>query len=184
MTNKRPLGLTAAAFDAWPSTGAVVAVDGMVIAVNNAWRTFGEQNGAGARCGPGTNYLDVTYRAAASGDEVAGAVAAMLTAVFLGHAPSARVDYPCHSPQQQRWFRLRARPLPRRQGVLLVHDDITDLVVLQQHDNQDLARPALRAASTGEDCVSAASCVGDAHPGRRDVTGPGLPTVPPRPDRP
>ena len=110
----RPLALTAAAFDAWPSACAVVAPDGMILAVNTAWRTFGEQNGAGSRCGPGTNYLDVTDRAAAAGDEVAGAVAAALTAVFSGDAPTARIDYPCHSPQQQRWFRLHARPLPRR----------------------------------------------------------------------
>ncbi len=156
---KRQLALTTATFDAWPSECAVLAPDGMVLAVNAAWRTFAEQNGAGARCGPGTNYLDVTDRAAASGDEVAATVAAALSAVFSGNAPTARIDYPCHSPQQQRWFRLNARPLPRRHGVLLVHDDITDLVVQRQHQHQAAplalgalslsALPALARASSG-----------------------------------
>ena len=118
--------MTLAAFEACPSEYAILASDGMILAVNTAWRQFGEQNGAGSRCGPGTNYLSVTQRAAESGDEIAATVAAALDAVFTGNAPSARIDYPCHSPQQQRWFRLHARPLPQRPEILLVHDDITD----------------------------------------------------------
>ena len=123
------LVIGAAAFDRAPSESAVIAVDGTVLAVNRAWRQFGERNGAGSTCGPGANYLQVTERAAEAGDEVAAAVLAALTAVRSGHAPRARMDYPCHGPDGPRWFRLHAEPLPGRSDLLLVHDDITGHVL-------------------------------------------------------
>ena len=142
---RNALALTVAAFDAWPSECAVLAADGMILSVNAAWRRFGDRNGAGSRCGPGVNYLAVTDRAAASGDEVAAVVAAALTAVFTGDAPTARVDYPCHSPHEQRWFRLHAQPLPGRRNVLLVHDDITGHVQQSRLDQKMAVHAALAA---------------------------------------
>ncbi|HSP36901.1 MAG TPA: hypothetical protein VLR26_04025 [Frankiaceae bacterium] len=35
-----------------------------------------------------------------------------LAAVFSGDAPRALLDCPCHSSEQERWFRLRAEPMP------------------------------------------------------------------------
>jgi hypothetical protein len=118
--------LTASAFHALPSECAVLTPDGMILAVNRAWRRFGEQNGAGPDCGVGANYLRTTERAAAAGDDVAAVASAALTAVVTGHAPRALLDYPCHSPQQERWFRLRAEPIPGRADVLVVHTEVTD----------------------------------------------------------
>ena len=42
------------------------------------------------------------------------------------HAPRASVSYPCHSPTEQRWFRVHAMPLAGRRDVLIVHDDVTE----------------------------------------------------------
>ncbi|HSP37481.1 MAG TPA: ATP-binding protein [Frankiaceae bacterium] len=122
------LALTASAFDALPSECAVLTPDGVILAVNRAWRWFGDQNDAGARCGVGTNYLQVTDRAAAAGDDVASVASSALAAVFSGDAPRALLDYPCHSPEQERWFRLGAEPMPGRHDVLVVHTDITQQV--------------------------------------------------------
>ena len=123
------IGLVLASFDAWPTEGVILAPDGTIIAANGAWRRFGEANGAGARCGPGTNYLRVTQAAVANGDETAEVALNSLEAVLSGNAPRARLDYPCHSPDEQRWFRLHAAMLPGRHEVLVVHDDISDLVL-------------------------------------------------------
>lgn len=128
MTRSR-MARTAAVFDAWPTECVVLSQDGMILAANGAWRRFGEDNGAGARCGPGTNYLRVTEAAAVSGDEVAMVALSALEAVLSGNALQAQLDYPCHSPKQQRWFRLRAEPLPGRREVLVMHDDITEYVL-------------------------------------------------------
>lgn len=122
------LALTASAFDAIPSECAVLTPDGVIQAVNRAWRLFGEQNNAGARCGVGTNYLQVTDRAAATGDDVATVAALALAAVFNGAAPRALLDYPCHSPEWARWFRLRAEPMPGRRDILVMHSEITQQV--------------------------------------------------------
>ncbi len=137
--------LGAAAFDASPSECAVVASDGTILAVNQAWRRFGEANGAGALCGAGANYLQVTQRAAAAGDEVAVTAAAALSAVLSRDAPRARMDYPCHSPHTQRWFRLHAELLPGRGDLLVVHDDITEHV----QENLRLLEQATHDTLTG-----------------------------------
>ncbi len=129
MTTRNRVTLIAAAFDAWPAECVILALDGTILAANRAWRQFGEDNGAGARCGPGTNYLRVTRAAVASGDETAEVVLDSLEAVLSGNAPRAQLDYPCHSPGEQRWFRLHAMTLPGRGEVLVAHDDISDLVL-------------------------------------------------------
>jgi hypothetical protein len=114
--------LAGAAFDVLPSEGAVLDSSGAVLLVNQAWRRFGRENGAGAACGVGVNYLETCDRSAASGDELAGVVSAALIAVLAGHAPEAALDYPCHSPSEQRWFRLTVRPLAGGRRVVVLHD--------------------------------------------------------------
>ena len=116
------LGLMIAAFEASPRELVILAPEGTILAVNEAWRRFGRDNGAGSRCGVGVNYLHVTERAAAGGDEIAVTVLAALTAVFDGHTARATMDYACHSPLRQHWFRLQAERLPDRREVLLTHD--------------------------------------------------------------
>jgi len=99
-----------------------------VVLVNEAWREFGRQNGAGAACGVGSDYLQVCERSAADGDEIAAVVEAAIRAVLEGHAPRAALDYPCHSPTQERWFSLRAQPLISHRFVLVQHDEVTPRV--------------------------------------------------------
>jgi len=120
--------LAAAAFDALASEAAVLDGNGVVVLVNEAWRDFGRQNGAGPACGVGSDYLRVCARSAEDGDEIAAVVEAAIRAVLEGHAPRAALDYPCHSPTQERWYSLRVSPLGEPQGVLVQHDEITPRV--------------------------------------------------------
>ena len=68
--------------------------------------------------------VDVGFIDAAvdSGDETAEVVLDSLEAVLSGNAPRARLDDPCHSPDEQRSLRLHAATLPGRREVLVVHD--------------------------------------------------------------
>lgn len=148
-----------------PSEAAILDEAGTLILVNRAWRDFGIDNGAGSTtCGVGSNYLDVCQHAASRGDPVASAAHAALTAVLHGHTDAARLDYPCHSPTQQRWYQLRAHPLPGPHRVLVLHDDVTnrlqELTALRHdatHDpltglaNRALLHDRLAAALTGYD---------------------------------
>ena len=126
-----PVLLAAAAFDALPAQAVVLDADGVVVLTNDAWRESCRRAGAGPACGVGASYLDVCARAAAGGDELAGVVEAALRAVLGGHAPRAELDYPCHTPQEQRWFHLLARPVEAddpRAGVLVLHDEVSSRV--------------------------------------------------------
>ena len=114
--------LAGAAFDVLPGVGAVLDSTGVILLVNESWRRFGRENGAGAACGVGIDYLRTCDRAAESGDEVAGVVRAALTAVLAGHAPEAALDYACHSPSEQRWVHMTVRPLAGGRRALVLHD--------------------------------------------------------------
>lgn len=148
-----------------PSEAAVLDAAGTLVVVNEAWRDFGRRNGAGSgTCGIGTNYLDVCQRAAIGGDLVAAAVHAALTAVLHGYTDAARLDYPCHSPAEPRWYQLRAQSLPEQHRVLVLHDDVTSRtqeVTALRHDathdpltglaNRALLQQRLGTALTGCD---------------------------------
>jgi len=81
---------------------AVLDRDGVIVAVNDAWRQFAVDNGGSAdSCGVGSSYLDVCDVA----DEGAAAVGAVLRAALRGDLDvAAVVEIPCHSPIKQQWF--------------------------------------------------------------------------------
>ena len=66
---------------------------------------------------------------------------AALTAVLSGHAAEAGLDYPCHSPEQQRWFHLSIRPLQGHHRLLVLHDQLPAERVLVLADIVPSPRP-------------------------------------------
>jgi PAS domain S-box-containing protein len=123
----------AAILDALPEHVALLDADGTIVAVNEAWRRFGAANGL-LRPGDclGDNYLAVCDRAAAEGkgDEAqdAAGIGAALRAVLAGERKRFAIDYSCHAPDEQRWFRCIAAPATRvgRRGAVIMHVDITE----------------------------------------------------------
>ncbi|MFM8330507.1 MAG: PAS domain S-box protein [Candidatus Methylumidiphilus sp.] len=107
---------------------AVLDVDGTIIAVNRAWRQFAADNGAPAsNAFIGANYLAICANAVGENpDTEAADVKAGLLAVATGEREEFLLEYPCHSPDRQRWFMLRASPLHGPlSGVVAAHEDIT-----------------------------------------------------------
>ena len=118
--------------DALPATISLLASDGTIVSVNAAWRRFAAENGlADPKALVGQNYLAVCDAAIASGDsaEAAEAVGAGLRAVLAGRRAMFAFDYPCHSPTEQRWFRLMATPveLDGGRGAVAMHINISAL---------------------------------------------------------
>ncbi|MGA7948722.1 MAG: PAS domain-containing protein, partial [Thiobacillaceae bacterium] len=119
----------AAILDALPVHIALLDIQGFIISVNKAWRQFGR---ASAPQGPGyevgVNYLGVCD--SAHGDKAAGAQQAAkgIRLVLEGAEESFSLEYPCHSPTQQRWFMMTLTPLSDAQprGVVVMHLDITE----------------------------------------------------------
>ncbi|MCG2594802.1 ATP-binding protein [Ramlibacter sp. XY19] len=112
-----------------PGQVAVVGADGTVLAVNTGWRAFAAGNGLSPGLAEGGNYLKVCD--AAGGEEAAYAqlAAAGIRGVLAGRQHEFNLDYPCHAPQQRRWFRMQVVPVgwAGAQAALVMHTDITGL---------------------------------------------------------
>ena len=91
--------------DALSAHIAVLDETGKIIAVNQSWRQFAEENdGAAITCGGGANYLEVCEKATGAWAREAPAVAQGIREVIASQHLVFCIEYPCHSPSQERWF--------------------------------------------------------------------------------
>jgi len=109
---------------------AVLDSNGTIIAVNEAWRQFGDENGLPQtfNYGLGTSYFDICEKAfdEACFDEVVKVQRGIL-AVLAGTHDSFTLEYTCHLPEEHRWFYMRILPLYGTQkGVVISHENITE----------------------------------------------------------
>jgi two-component system, cell cycle sensor histidine kinase and response regulator CckA len=78
---------------------------GGILATNDAWRQFGREfPSIKPLSDRGTNYLDICERAAGPDSIEAASFASGIRRVLNGEIPSFTMEYPCHSPTEQRWF--------------------------------------------------------------------------------
>jgi two-component system, cell cycle sensor histidine kinase and response regulator CckA len=95
--------------DALTAHICVLAVDGTILAVNESWRTFAAANlPLPANADVGANYLAVCEAVTGEDATAAQEVARGLRTVARGGLSEFSLEYPCHSPDTQRWFVLRA----------------------------------------------------------------------------
>ncbi len=143
---------------------AVVAHDGTIVAVNQSWRAFAEANAAQpcvmpAYAGVGGNYLVACLPS--QGDLSAHPSDAYrgIRSVLDGELPLFRMEYPCHSLEQQRWFQMDVTPLGGGggHGAVIVHIDITEkkLAALAQQERQAELAAAQSIAHIGSWCWDA-----------------------------
>ncbi|ADB16088.1 PAS/PAC sensor hybrid histidine kinase [Pirellula staleyi DSM 6068] len=130
---------------------AVIDSQGVVLGVNQAWRKFGRENGIRATFNPvGSNYFEICQCAASSGAYEAADVAAQVREVAKAHRAEFTHEYPCNSPTEQRWFRLRAAPYiwNNRRVVVIAHDNITPqkMAEMQARKNELALRAVLESA--------------------------------------
>ncbi len=110
---------------------AVLDKQGIVVAVNQPWRRFAQENGlkpGGAfnSVDVGANYLDVCQRSTGPSSEGAMTARDGILSVLEGRVPVFYLEYACHSPERQRWFMMTITPLDMdEQGVVIAHTDIT-----------------------------------------------------------
>ena len=90
--------------DALPEHIAVIDHQGSIVQVNQAWQRFAKANGdiTLERTCIGSNYLSTCK--AAEQDPDATTAAKGIKAVLEGSLPRFAMEYPCHSPTEERWF--------------------------------------------------------------------------------
>jgi len=117
----------------------VLDKDGVIVKTNDAWKEFARCNSNPAVAGDdvGQNYLDVCRRAIAGGQSTAQVIVEGVEAVLGGRQPSFSAEYPCHSPEEERWFLMRVTQLKESQGGVISHTDISAQIQmarsLEQH---------------------------------------------------
>jgi two-component system CheB/CheR fusion protein len=113
--------------DSLPQHVAVLSSSGDITLVNQAWRRFALENGAD----PDAVSLGIPYLSVCSVDTVsedypsANIVAEKLKLVLDGKLDEFRLEYPCHSPNVERWFLMHARKLGETEGVVVSHIETT-----------------------------------------------------------
>jgi PAS domain S-box-containing protein len=118
-----------AVLDSLTAHVAVLDEHGTIVAVNTAWEQFARQNGGvPASTSIGVNYLDICRNTHGAESDDAERALAAISAVLKGVLASATFEYPCHAPDEQRWFVLRVTRLAgERRGVVVAHENVTAL---------------------------------------------------------
>ena len=113
---------------------AVLDENGVIIAVNEAWKKFAQENNSpDPDAYLGDNYLAACEVAIQNGDQTANQVDLGIRAVLNGMRSQFKAEYACNSPDQQRWFTITVVPLYQHgQGVIAIHQDITESKLAQQ----------------------------------------------------
>lgn len=106
---------------------AVLDNEGKLIAVNEAWKRFAQENGSeGSSPGLGENYMHVCHKACLENDGRTPEVLAGIQSVLDGIQSSFTLEYPCHSPQEERWFLMTVTPLQGELGgAVIAHTNIS-----------------------------------------------------------
>ncbi len=140
--NKRLMSfknLVQSILDSLTSHIAVLDDKGNIKYTNEAWKRFALENGLhNTDKHIKANYLDVCYNAEGEFSEQASQAAEGIKKVIEGKKDLFTLEYPCHSPEEKRWFMLRATPF-RGQGdyaAVISHVDITRRKLKEEEANR------------------------------------------------
>lgn len=121
--------------DSLPDQMVVIDQEGTIVYCNQAWYQFGSLNGMPATTRYiGMNYLQACRQTKGKQKRQAMQTAEGIESVITGESNQFSTEYPCHSPDQYRWFSMIATPLvwegPSR--YMIVHHDISDRKLIEE----------------------------------------------------
>jgi PAS domain S-box-containing protein len=108
---------------------ALLDEHGVILLVNKAWCDFAKENGILAeKVSKGCNYLDVCDHGNGTCMEEAKPFFDGIREVLSGKIKSFSLEYPCHSPSEERWFvgRVTRFPDDGPRCVVIAHENITE----------------------------------------------------------
>lgn len=118
-----------AILNALPAHIALLDTQGRILAVNDAWRQFGDANAAhDPGHGIGVDYLAICGNTQGPDAVEAHRAASGIRSVLNGKSKSFALEYPCHSPTELRWFLMMVTPLADKNpnGAVVMHLNVTD----------------------------------------------------------
>ena len=132
-----------AILDALTANIAILDESGVILRVNRAWHEFADGNSDNiASLCEGANYLLACDQTSGAGQETAVPFAAGIRAVIAGTQDEFTLEYPCHSPTEQRWFvgyvtRFRGDG-PKR--IVVSHTNVTERWLAEEARRESEAR--------------------------------------------
>ena len=114
--------------DSMPQQVAMLDNSGVIVKVNAAWERFARQNGAWSldRTGVGTSYFGVCDAKRLPPRSEGHEARIGLERLLAGEIDRFVLEYPCHSPAEQRWFLMHAVRIDGTGGAVVSHVDVTD----------------------------------------------------------
>lgn len=129
-------GQQMAILDSLPANVALLDRNGTIITVNKAWEKFGTSNNLDHESEIiGTNYLNVCDAAEGQQADEAPLVSESIREILSGQRSQFDLRYPCHAPDQERWFRCSGTVVKSGAeiaGVVIMHVDETPNVELEK----------------------------------------------------
>ena len=113
-----------------PVSAAILDVSGTIVAVNHAWKDYGQKNGLRVpNHGIGANYLKYCATDSTRSDDMVEQIRGLIA----GRLDLLTVVYPCDSPTDQGWVVLIGVPLSTDcpTGVALLHVNFTEMIQAQ-----------------------------------------------------
>ena len=127
-----------ATLDAASSQICVLDSRGQILAVNQAWRSFYASNtddDAPPDLSIGSNYLVVCECRSDADSTEAAAMAEGIRQVIRGERAQFDLEYPCHSPTENRWFMAHVTRFHDGSGnVVVAHENITQSKLAEQRE--------------------------------------------------
>ncbi len=138
--NSKPDPLVSAEFarnvlDSLSAHVAILDMKGKILDTNAAWKKFAQSNDLKMRPDmTGINYLQVCSSSFGTSSKEADRVFLGITALINGSIDEFVIEYPCHSPEEERWFYMRATRLRFEDELRIVvsHENITALKLMEK----------------------------------------------------
>lgn len=114
---------------------AILDEHGVIVETNRSWQDFARENGMQEPCDSiGINYLDTCEGPSEYHGEEGSGVADGIRKVVRGDLSEFLTHYPCHSPEQKRWFAVRVVPFhdSKNNHVIVTHENITPIIEIQK----------------------------------------------------
>jgi PAS domain S-box-containing protein len=143
--NQIQAGFLQSILDSLSAHIAVIDDSGTIVATNVAWRMFGKANALEwPDGGIGQNYLEICEKAAGVCSAEALDIAKHIRLIIYGQSEQYYCEYPCHSPNEKRWFQVRLTCFSDQAGrkVVAAHESVTELKKAQEttRENEELFR--------------------------------------------
>lgn len=115
---------------------AVLDESGTIVAVNESWKRFAQENGESKLINTieGVNYYEVCERSAKNGATEVFEVINGIKEVMNDKKTSFYLEYPCHSNHEKRWFGMRVLKFDSKEPmVVIAHHNISELKLAEEN---------------------------------------------------